>query len=48
MSGVRKMHFWKDWWKLIEIHQYYAVALTKIVLDNCLGWGHNTVLVMFL
>ena len=23
MSGVRMLHFLKDWWKVIQIHQYY-------------------------
>ena len=23
MSGVRKLHFLKDWWKFIRIYQYY-------------------------
>ena len=27
MSGVRMMHFLKDWWKFIQIHQYYTMAL---------------------
>ena len=22
MSGVRMLHFLKDWWKFIQIHQY--------------------------
>ena len=28
MSGM--LHFLKDWWKLIQIHQYYTMALTFI------------------
>ena len=24
MSGVRMLHFLKDWWKFIQIHQYYG------------------------
>ena len=27
MSGVGMLHFLKDWWKLIQIHQYYTMAL---------------------
>ena len=27
MSGVRMLHFLKDWWKFIKIHQYYTMAL---------------------
>ena len=26
MSGVRILHFLKDWWKCIQIHQYYVMA----------------------
>ena len=29
-SGVRMLHFLKDWWKFIQIHQHY-MALTYIV-----------------
>ena len=29
MSGVRILHFLKDWWKLTQIHQYYTVALIR-------------------
>ena len=32
MSGVRILHFLKDWWKFIQIHQYYTMAL-KVALD---------------
>ena len=31
MSGVKILHFWKDWWKSIPIHQNYTMAL---ILDN--------------
>ena len=27
MSRVRMLHFLKDWWKFIQIHQYYTMAL---------------------
>ena len=27
MSGVRMLHFLKDWWKFIQIHQNYTMAL---------------------
>ena len=27
MSGVRMLHFLKDWWKFIQIYQYYIMAL---------------------
>ena len=29
MSGVKILHFLKDWWKSIPIHQNYTMALTK-------------------
>ena len=29
MSGVRMLHFLKDWWKFIRIHQYYTVRPRK-------------------
>ena len=29
MSGVRMLHFLKDWWKFIQIHQYYTMALRQ-------------------
>ena len=32
MSGVRMLHFLKDWWKFIQIHQYYTMALTMFSL----------------
>ena len=27
MSGVRMLHFLKDWWEFIKNHQYYTMAL---------------------
>ena len=27
MSGVRMLHFLRDWWKFIQIQQYYTMAL---------------------
>ena len=29
MSRVRMLHFLKDWWKFIQIHQYYTMALME-------------------
>ena len=29
MSGVKILHFLKDWWKSIPIHQNYTMALNK-------------------
>ena len=30
MSGVKILHFLKDWWKSIPIHQNYTMALTVV------------------
>ena len=27
MSGVKILHFLKDWWKSIQMHQNYTMAL---------------------
>ena len=37
MSGVRMLHFLKDLWKFIWIHQYYTMALTIITLFKALS-----------
>ena len=29
MSGVKILHFLKDWWKSISIHQNYTMALSS-------------------
>ena len=29
MSGVKILHFLKDWWKSIPIHQNYTMALMQ-------------------
>ena len=34
MSGVRMLHFLKDWWKFIQFHQYYTMALTVFSIEN--------------
>ena len=31
MSGERMLHFLKDWWKFIQIHQYYIMALIAFI-----------------
>ena len=33
MSGVKILHFLKDWWKFSPIHQYYTIALNWHVVD---------------
>ena len=47
MSGVRMLHFLKDWYKFIQIHQYYTMALTPrkfvcfkqaLLLRNHFAW----------
>ena len=30
MSGVKILHFLKDWWKSIPIHQNYTMALKSM------------------
>ena len=40
MSGVKILHFLKDWWKSIPIHQNYTMALNlieKSVYDTIFG-----------
>ena len=50
MSGVRMLQFLKDWWKFIQIHQYYTMALTNVLvaaLPQTMGeikaWKLNTI-----
>ena len=31
MSGVKILHFLKDWWKSIPMHQNYTMALKNIL-----------------
>ena len=31
MSGVRMLHFLKDWWKFVQIHQSYTMALNLYI-----------------
>ena len=31
MSGVRMLHFLKDGWKFIKIHQYYTMAFNLLI-----------------
>ena len=35
MSGVKILHFLKDWWKSIPIHQNYTMALRSIKAYLC-------------
>ena len=35
MSGVKILHFLKDWWKSIPIHQNYTMALTVTSCSFC-------------
>ena len=37
MSGVKILHFLKDWWKSIPIHQNYTMALSFICNTYILG-----------
>ena len=34
MSGVKILHFLKDWWKSIPIHQNYTMALMKLYFTS--------------
>ena len=34
MSGVKILHFLKDWWKSIPIHQNYTMALIDTLFVN--------------
>ena len=44
MSGVQMLHFLKDWWKFIQIHEYYTMAFThktqfdfgNIIINFCI------------
>ena len=38
MSGVRILHFLKEWWNFIQIHQYYTMALicTRLTMGTIL------------
>ena len=40
MSGVRMLHFLKDWWKFIQIHQYYY-GFNALELQN---WWNGIIL----
>ena len=44
MSGVKILHFLKDWWKSIPIHQNYTMALMHIqtCTHRCTNiWQHT-------
>ena len=42
MSGVRILHFLKDWWKFIQIHQYYnTMALRYVKQKSNEKWTQN-------
>ena len=41
MSGVRMLDFLNDWWKFIQIYQYYSMAVTfffTLQLQSNLGY----------
>ena len=47
MSGVRMLHFWKDWWKFIQIYQYYGVNYSSWLQSSLKTWfslGLNLIL----
>ena len=35
MSGVGMLHILIDWWKFIQIHQYYTIALKLLTQSIC-------------
>ena len=39
MSGVKILHFLKDWWKSIPIHQNYTMALNLPLMLFHVEWG---------
>ena len=41
MSGVRMLHFFKDLWKFIQIHQYYGFNNNKKVTRFVVRFGCN-------
>ena len=48
MSGVKILHFLKDWWKSIPIHQNYTMAL-MLNHNFCLlskAWIINEILIL--
>ena len=45
MSGVKILHFLKDWWKSIPIHQNYTMAL-KQDLNNTTPSSLNSILII--
>ena len=38
MSGVRMLHFLKDWWKFIQRHQYYTMLLSTFEEKKTKGY----------
>ena len=43
MSGVKILHFLKDWWKSIPIHQNYTMALSlDFTMYFCQDFVHNS------
>ena len=40
MSGLRILHILKDWWKFIQIHQYYTMAL-KLNVCRFFSFDHT-------
>ena len=46
MSGVKILHFLKDWWKSIPIHQNYTMALKSTLKDySCMNSGPTELLI---
>ena len=43
MSGVKILHFLKDWWKSIPIHQNYTMALSTCPIAWLLGGSESQI-----
>ena len=43
MSGVKILHFLKDWWKSIPIHQNYTMALNTAIQNYYFLFGTSSV-----
>ena len=37
MSGVKILHFLKDWWKSIPLHQNYTMALMRVSITTLMS-----------
>ena len=47
MSAVRMLHFLKEWWKLIQIHLYYTMALSCWLFSFKVRGSHGNIAMMY-